>query len=202
MIRYIDRQLVADTSRTRRRLGWAPRPRLEVLRRLPLLVENLRLDPLEWHARNRAALESVPVRPNLVVYRELERRVPDLRREFAARLAVGGRGPGARFPGYGALESGELEWHVRLIVRELMNAVRTRDRTLFLDYCKSLAVRRLRLGFPADEVCRALAELSEVCASHVGPVCRAKGLGREFEGLVTLTLDLGADHVLEVYERG
>ena len=36
-----------DASRTRQRLDWAPRPRLEILRRMPFLVENLKTDPID-----------------------------------------------------------------------------------------------------------------------------------------------------------
>ena len=35
--------------RTRALLGWEPRPRLQVLRRLPFLLENRRTDPIEWN---------------------------------------------------------------------------------------------------------------------------------------------------------
>ena len=49
MARYIDLEMTIDASRTRASLGWAPRPRLELLRRLPFLIENLKTDPLEWN---------------------------------------------------------------------------------------------------------------------------------------------------------
>ncbi len=52
MARYIDRQLAVDARRTRERLGWAPRERLELLRRLPFLVDHLRCEPEEWERRN------------------------------------------------------------------------------------------------------------------------------------------------------
>ena len=53
MVDYIDRQLVVDASRTRRRIDWAPNPNLDVLASLEEMVRNLRADHREWRRRNR-----------------------------------------------------------------------------------------------------------------------------------------------------
>jgi nucleoside-diphosphate-sugar epimerase len=49
---YIDLQLTVDASRTRRRLGWTPTPELAILKRMPIIVENLRNDPDKWRLRH------------------------------------------------------------------------------------------------------------------------------------------------------
>ena len=61
MARYIDLKMTIDASRTRARLGWAPRPRLELLRRLPFLIENLKTDPLEWNLQEPRRDEGGPL---------------------------------------------------------------------------------------------------------------------------------------------
>lgn len=51
MVDYIDRRLDVSAARTRRRLDWAPNPELDVLKRLPYMVENMRQNPEEWQLR-------------------------------------------------------------------------------------------------------------------------------------------------------
>lgn len=48
---YIDRQLNIDASRTRQRLGWAPRPDLNILKCIPAMVHNMQTNPEEWQIR-------------------------------------------------------------------------------------------------------------------------------------------------------
>lgn len=48
MIDYIDRRLNVDTAVTKRRLDWGPNPALNVIQRMPKLIENLRYHPDEW----------------------------------------------------------------------------------------------------------------------------------------------------------
>jgi len=69
MARYVDLAMTIDASATRARLGWQPRPRLQVLRRLPFLLENRRMDPVEWNRANRAAMKEVHLETNLRIYR-------------------------------------------------------------------------------------------------------------------------------------
>jgi len=56
MARYLDDQLTVDASHTRRRLGWSNRPRFNLIRRMPFLVDNLRTQPLRWSVLNHAAM--------------------------------------------------------------------------------------------------------------------------------------------------
>ena len=53
MLRYTDRPWIADTTRTREKLDWECRPELNVLARLPILLDRLRRDPRRWEYRNR-----------------------------------------------------------------------------------------------------------------------------------------------------
>ena len=69
----LDTVMAIDASKTRARTGWAPRDRLEVIRRLPFLLENRRTYPLDWHRLNRAAMKTVHVPQNLRHYQLLER---------------------------------------------------------------------------------------------------------------------------------
>jgi nucleoside-diphosphate-sugar epimerase len=48
MVDYIDLRLDVDTSRTRRRIDWAPNPTLSVLDTLAKMVDNMRNHPRRW----------------------------------------------------------------------------------------------------------------------------------------------------------
>jgi hypothetical protein len=52
MADYIDLRLDVDASRTRRRIDWVPNPVLHILRRIPLMIENMQSNPEEWKQRS------------------------------------------------------------------------------------------------------------------------------------------------------
>jgi nucleoside-diphosphate-sugar epimerase len=52
MADYIDLRLDVDASRTRRRIDWAPNPELHILKRIPIMIENMRNNPAEWKRRS------------------------------------------------------------------------------------------------------------------------------------------------------
>ena len=83
------------------------------------------------------------------------------------------------------------DWNHTLILRHLMNAVRTRERAILVSYCRDLAERRYRQGFPAHEVCDALRELNRIVfrgAARPG----GDGLPTDIYEHVTMTLRPGA----------
>jgi hypothetical protein len=196
MAGHIDRILAVDARRTRELLGWAPRPRLEVVRRLPFLIENKKTEPEAWHTRNRAALKAVDLRPNLRVHRLLERHEDDIAALFTRRL-----GDASRFPHYAALTDLEHRWNHRLILHQLMSAVRTRERAILAEFCRDLAERRYRQGFAVEEVRGALEELDRICFSVLRGDPESEPLLQEMVDHITMTLRFGCDAVEDAFER-
>ena len=86
MMKYVDLDLAVDASRTYERLGWRPRERLMLPRRMPFLVEHLKRDPVEWHRRNREAMKKVHLRSNLRIHGLLEKHHDRIREQFVAAL--------------------------------------------------------------------------------------------------------------------
>ncbi|MGC8763138.1 MAG: hypothetical protein ACP5VN_05810, partial [Acidobacteriota bacterium] len=154
MARYIDLQMTTDATRTYERLGWRPRERLDILRRLPFLVENFKTNPEKWNALNRAAMKEVRIRVNLRIHRLLEA----YEEAIVLSLMDAFRGPKAKpwFLSYKRLSPEELEWSHRQVLRQVMNVVRTRERALFIGYCRDLAYRRFSQGFSLHELTDAL----------------------------------------------
>jgi hypothetical protein len=199
MARYIDTRMEVDASRTRARLGWAPRPRLELLRRMPFLIENLKTEPLEWNARNREAMKEVRLRNNLRLHRLLLAHEGEISALFTEAL----RGPHGheRFPRYQEVSASDHQWNHRLILRQLMNTVRTCEKGVFTAYCRDLAERRFEQGYQAAEVCAALDELNRICLTVLGRDPESAELASELQDDITMTLRFGSDQIQDVYER-
>ena len=194
MARYIDLKLEIDASRSYERLGWRPRPRLDVLRRIPFLIENLRADPIEWYRRNREAMKVVELRPNLRIHRALEQREPEISQAFTRALV----GPEAT--SYQSIPPEDHEWHHRLILRALLNAIRTREKGVFMAYCRDLAERRFKQGFGVEEVSFALATLNDICLKFLHLDSELVPLKQSIHDNVTSTIQFGIDQVQETYE--
>ncbi len=198
MAEYIDTVMAVDASRTRRRLDWAPRPRLDILRRMPFLIENLKTDPVRWAELNRAAMKGVRVPANLKLHWLLELHQEAVMRDFVGLLT--GPAGRARFGRYQELTREQLQWSVRLIYRSLLNAVRTRDKGVFMGYCRDLAEQRLKEGYSASELCGALEALNLVCWRVLRRDPESQGLREAIFDYVTSTLRSGCDQAQEVFE--
>ncbi len=198
MMKYLDQSLTVDSRRTRKRLGWAPRERLEILRRIPFILEHLKTDPELWHQRNRAALKEVKVRPNLIIHRLLERHREAMRAEFTKTIMAGrNRQPFAR---YQATDREVLAWRHKVIMRQLLSSIRVCEKGIFMDYCRDLAEKRHAEGFSVDEVCRAMEVLSDICVRTLEHDPEGALLGAEVHRRVVMTIRFGCDQILETYE--
>lgn len=199
MARYVDAKMTTDASFTRQRLTWAPRARLAIRHRLPFLVENLKAYPIEWERRNRGRLLTPTIRPNLYIHDVLLRHQEEIgQRMTEALLADRGR---RRFPTYQGVDEREHTWNHRLALSHLLNSIRTRDRSLFLDYCSDLAARRFEQGFGAGEVIGALQELEHVCLAVFRSDPSSRPYAQCFRPHVSITVGFGIDQVEEVFDR-
>ena len=199
MARYIDLAMTIDSSYTRGLLGWEPRPRLQVLRRLPFLLENRRTDPIEWNRANRAAMKEVHLETNLRIFALLKKHAHEIAAEFT-EILTGPEGR-LRFPSYQDVSRTEHRWNHTLILRHLMNAVRTRERSILVSYCRDLAERRFEEGFESREVCDALRELNRIIYKKLLHDPEAHGMKADLYEHVTMTLTWGCDEAQQVFEH-
>ncbi len=199
MAGYIDRQLRVDASATRRRLGWAPNPRLLIGRRMPFLIDNRKTDPVEWGRRNWAAMKRIRLSENLRLYHLMEHHgetmVAASLERFMSPEAL------TRYPSYLRLDTEDLEWSVIQAFRHLRNAVRTREKAIFRAYCHDLAKRRFRQGFRCEEVCGVLASERENCLRILRTDSRFHELENAWRDQVETTIRLGIDEVQDVFEE-
>jgi len=199
MGRYIDKQLAVDARQTRQRLGWEPRPRLAILRRLPFLLENMHTHPVDWHRLNLAAMRVEHVHTHLRIHYVLELHEDEICRTVTEALHNPRRH--RRCERYEAVPAHELDWYNRLALHSLMSAIRTREKGLFMSHCRDLAVRRRAQGFSLEAVRCALELLNDACvkvaAAGADPPVPLEELDRQ----ITSTVQFGLDELEDVFER-
>lgn len=198
MVAAIDERLDVDASRTRARLAWSPQDRLYVLRRIPYMIENMKSDPVEWMRRNVEVMDNVALRPNLRVYRLVEKHEAEILEAYAA--AVAGRAGDELLQRYRDLPAEEDEWHNRLALRSLITAVRTREKKGFMTFCRDLAGRRMSQGFESRELVHAVRTLEKAVLESVRRDPEAAGLESALHDHLEMTVEFGIDQILEAYD--
>ncbi len=199
MVKYIDKDLAVDASRTQEFLDWHPRRRLFMKRRMAFLVEHRKSNPVEWNKRNQAAMKEVRLRVNLRIHRLLERHQDVIRTRFLDWL-VSGPDAAVRFPSYQGVNPQVAEWRFTVVLRHVLNSVRSQERGLFLSYCQDFAAKRYQDGFSAAEVIGALQGLNEICLEVLRGDPGADGLDDALHKHLTMTIEFGCDQIVEVYE--
>lgn len=198
MVSHIDRDLRADPSRSWTRLGWKPRGRLLLCRRLPFLLEHRKTDALEWTKRNEAALKAPMVRPNLLAYKLLEGVMDKVRRRVLEELASD-RENGLQK--YQEFPSEVLDWRLTVVYRQLLNSIRTNEKGIFTDYCKDLAAKRYSEGFRPEEVCRAFTFIRNTILEVISTEPELGDLREIISNMVQSTMAFGCDRIFETYEE-
>lgn len=199
MVEYIDRDLAVDSSQTQELLDWRPRRRLFMEQRMAFLVEHRKLDPIEWHNLNQAAMKEVHLRANLQIHRLLDRHQEAIRTRFLEHL-VSGADSAARFPSYQKVNPQVAEWRFTVALRHILNSVRTQERGLFIGYCQDFAGKRYEEGFAISEVVGALQLLNQTCLDIVREDPEAEGLDAKLHEHLTMTFKFGCDQIIEIYE--
>ncbi len=199
MYRYIDRQMEVDASHTFSRLEWSPSSRYQIERRLPFLIERLKSEPVEWHARNAAAMRRVVERPSLAILKTLiteENQVVDAL-DGRVRAAAVAR----RLPAFGAMDPAEIAWLVRLLYRLLLTSVQTSNRMLLVNYLEVTGTSRFRAGFTGEEICLFLKLMNDSIMEALEPRDELKRFTRELYDVITMPIELGMEEVRGQYER-
>jgi nucleoside-diphosphate-sugar epimerase len=195
MARYIDRTMSVDASRTRQRLGWSPRERLGLMRRLPFIVENMRANRAEWLRRNDAVLVRLRTAEHLRLHDLMRSLEPEIDVALQATLEADG------VSGRGQLPAEELRWIARIALQQLMSAVRTRDISIYGSYCRMLAEELFGRGARRAEVTGLLVMLERTVMAVAGAHEEYRDLAGDLEGKVRLLTMLGRDQVEEVFEE-
>jgi hypothetical protein len=198
MTDYIDRQLRVDSSRTQAELDWSPTARLEIRRRLLLLVENMKSHGEVWLQRNEEALHRVARRPNLVIADALD----ESREQLVDRILDEITGPqhGERFRRYRDMEPETLRWFLMLLFQVLLTSARLRDKRLMRQYAHMIALRRHGEGVAAERVKDVLTLAGRIITAELQKRPALADLGQHIHDNVSLSIQLACDAVDDAYE--
>ncbi len=200
MCRYIDLQMNMDAARTRKRLDWNPRSRLEIIRRIPFIIENFRAEPAEWHHRNTAALKEMPLVLHLKIFQLMKSHETELEQALSRHI-LGPEGA-ERFAAYQQLPLEQQQWSKRQLIQQLMASIRARDKSLFRSFCFDIAELRFEQGFSLKEICDALEVLNKICLEILGADPASKKLPKTaLKDYITMTIQFGIDEIQEVFEQ-
>jgi hypothetical protein len=106
----------------------------------------------------------------------------------------------ALLPSYQNLPAEEWAWYQKLIFRSLLNSIRTREKGIFMAYCRDLAEWRYQQDFSLDEVCQALTTLDRVCLATLNGSPGPGVLPQDLHDYISTTIQFGIDQIQEVYE--
>ena len=197
MAKMIDRRLEVDARRSHARLGWTPRARLDILRRIPFLIENQFGDPGSWTARNEAALHLDVLPSQVRILRLLEEHSAELLEAFTRAISADPES----FPHYAHVGPIEHEGNLRELLRNLAHSIRSRRRGYFRSFCHDVALRRARQGRDQAELRAALHTFQRVLLEVLATDPRVAALEPELSGLLRHTIDFGLDGVEAGYEE-
>jgi len=197
MASYIDRELRVDASRTWTRLGWQPRARFEIRRRMPFLIHNRKASPGEWQRRNRARIAEHRRPANLEIAREIQSRRPAILDEVTAFVLDPLRRE--RYAELQRLDSNLLRTDGELLLEALVESIRAADQDVFLACSRDLGMRRRAEGIPRPEVAGMLDALSDSIVLALSPVRRDTSWNLALIDHVTMTVQFGLDELHDVY---
>jgi hypothetical protein len=144
-------------------------------------------------------MKQVRLRPYLKIHKLLEKHESSIQSEFTACLTS--ERNRSLYPTYQNLSVRDHRWNVQVVLHQLMSAIRTRDRGIYLSYCKNLARQRFEQGFKAEEVCEALQELNRICVEYLNRDPEAEDVLPAIKDHVTMTMRFGCDQVQQTFEQ-
>lgn len=198
MVRYIDRTLSVDSRKTKAELDWTPAPRFNLLRRLLVLVENMKKYESVWRARNEAVLVRVTERPNLILYEKMTQFKEEFLKEAIEFLMLPDNQE--RFCDYHEMDPDVLKWYLALLYQVAAAAVRTKDRLFVRNYAQIIAYHRFGTGFKSTQVQDFLISMAKIISLLLQVKGELRGMRQHIHDYITLSFQLAADEVEDIYE--
>jgi nucleoside-diphosphate-sugar epimerase len=153
MLDYVDKQLVADSSKTHDLLFWEPNLRKTITRRLVFLIENMQRNPELWQTWNEAMLRKVRYRPYLVLHRMigdiLEKDRDQAIEAITVQLLATTQKANAHNVSMilNSMERKVIHSYLRLLYHLIVTVIRTRNRPEMRQYALIVASPPMEAGF-------------------------------------------------------
>ncbi len=198
MLKYLDLQLNVDSSYTRQALNWEPSQRYLIERRLLFLLSRMKSNPVEWHARNEAALKHFSFRINLLIYEHMMASKEKILTSITQRMVA--HGSSGIFYHYQQMEANELAIVLNILFDVLAASVQNADRSLMINYINDIAAARYQSGFRADEISETFTLINDVTIGYLMEIRDRKYTRQELYDYISLTLQLAQDEIEEKFE--
>ncbi len=200
MLKYLDKQMVVDASRTRAILDWQPTGRYRLKRRMLFLIENMKSNPNLWEERNLAmANKAVEERPGMKIYEAMMRHRDSIMAEHVRFLLAPENSN--RFPHYQKLDAETLTVRAECIYDMLEVAILNGDRKHVLIYAGYLARERYKEGISMDQLSGALQHTAALTEQTLQQDPDLAGLTRRIHDEIGITMQLILDEIEEVYHQ-
>ncbi len=220
MVRYIDERLVADSSLTRRILGWQPTPRKSITRRLVFLIENMKRNPELWRQWNEAMLHKSTDRPQLVLHEMLcealeaarESALSSVTQQLLSRdevvrdmtaQSLDGEQPQS-YADYikllNTMPRPVVDSFLCLLYQLIVTVMRTRNRPMMQQYAHTIAFLPMTAGFANGLASRSLFILGEYLIHRFRGRSRFRLLTPRADDYITMTIHMAIDRIEDQME--
>ena len=220
MLEYVDQQLVADSSRTRRLLGWKPTPRKTIARRLVFIIENMKQNRDLWRSWNEAMLVKGGDRPHIVLHDLLcdalsvarDDVVDTITAQLLGRDAVvksitaqainaeQPQGQASCVRALQAMDRRVAHSFLKLLYQLIVTVMRTSNRPMMQQYAHTIAFLPMSAGFENGLVSRSLFILGVLLIEQFRSRPKFKQLTAKAEDYITMTIHLAIDQIEDQIE--
>jgi len=196
----IDKRMKIDAWASQDRLGWSPKRRYHILRRLPYLIENMKRNPSVWERRNLAMTkQTVEERPGLKIFNAMAEVKDAVIEAFVVYITADrNKGP---YPHYCALDPAELRLRAELACQMLETSIRLGDHSSLFSYANYLARCRLLEGIGRDELTGAIEHLAALLETALATHPGLEGLRKRIYLEIGLKMQIMLDEIEETYEN-
>ncbi len=200
MMKYIDKKMIVDSSKTRSLLSWEPTKRYDINHRLLFIITNMKRNPFDYKYKNEFSEEqAVLERKYLKIYEGMIKLENDIIQDTFAQLVS--IDESNNFPTYQKLNHKEVLIRVKYIYKMLEFDVRTGDRTNILEYGQNLAEARFAEGFESTEVINAIQVTADVIVKKLLTLPDLKGMEQRIHDEVMMTLQMVIESFEDRYEQ-
>ncbi len=206
MLKYVDQQLIADSSLTRTLLSWRPTPRKTISRRLVFLIENMRNNPDLWRNWNEAMLRKASDRPHLILHDMLCDAMDTARdnviEAIATRLLAVDQANGQteHVQLLGTMDRTVLHSYIRLLYQLMNTIIRIRNRPMMQQYAHTIAFVPMNTGFANGSASQCLFVISEYMIQRFRGRVQFQQLTPRADEYITMTIHMAADRIEDQVE--
>jgi NADP-reducing hydrogenase subunit HndD len=199
MLKYVDLKLNVDSSFTRNLLDWAPTPRYHITRRLLFLLAKMKSNPIEWQAKNEAALKHISYRTNLIIHEYMMLHKEKIVNRITARILA--LENVENFSNYHKMDEVLFKSLMSTMYSILASSVHSADRSLLINYMDDIAMPRFAEGFTAREVCNVLSAFNDIITEELLSLKDFKFRKQDLYDYIGVNIQLSQDEVEDKFEN-